>query len=117
MTKGLQQILAFVFGVAFVVVLLVLAVEIPNPTSFQYTTFRVILALAASGIAVMIPGFLHVTISTWIRAGGALGVFVVVFFFNPASLVSLPDMHPVQQSITNGNNNTQLNGDKNNVVR
>ena len=117
MTKKLQQILAFVFGVTFVIVLIVLAVAIPDPTSFQYTTFRVILALAAAGIAVMIPGFLQVTISNWLRAGGALGVFVVVYFFNPASLVVTPDIQSTQQSIIDGNNNTQIQGDGNNVHR
>jgi len=117
MTKKLQQILAFIFGVTFVVVLLVLAVAIPDPTSFQYTVFRVILALASSGIAVMIPGFLQVTVSNWLRAGGALGVFVVVYFFNPASLVVMPAIQPKQQVIIDGNNNTQIQGDRNNVIR
>lgn len=90
MTKKLQQILAFGFGVAFVIALLVLAVAIPSPTAFQYTVFRVVLALAAAGVAAMIPGFLQITLSEWIRAGGALGVFVVVYFYNPASLVVPP---------------------------
>ena len=117
MTKKLQQILAFVFGVTFVVVLIFLAVAIPDPTSFQYTIFRVILALAASGIAVMIPGFLQVTISNWLRAGGALGVFVVVYFFNPASLVVTPEMQPIQQSIINGNSNVQIQGTGNEVSK
>tara|TARA_B100001964_G_C14253798_1_gene611261 strand:- start:3758 stop:4369 length:612 start_codon:yes stop_codon:yes gene_type:complete len=88
LTKKLQQILAFSFGVAFVIVLLVIAVVIPSPTPFQYTVFRVVLALAAAGVAAMIPGFLQVNISGWLRAGGALGVFAVVYFYNPAELFS-----------------------------
>src|SRR5258706_2185902 len=38
----------------------------------------------------MIPGFLQVTISGWVRAGGALGVFMVIYFSNPAGLVATP---------------------------
>jgi hypothetical protein len=87
LTRKTQQILAFSFGVAFVVALLLLAFLVKEPTSFQYTTFRVVLALAAAGVAAMIPGFLEVTVADWLRAGGALGVFVVVYFNNPAALV------------------------------
>lgn len=86
--KKIQETLAFVFGIVFVVVLLVLAVAFPNPPPFQYTIFRVVLALATAGVAAMIPGFLQVTIPKWLRAGGALAVLVLVYFYNPAALVS-----------------------------
>jgi hypothetical protein len=82
--------LAFVFGVVFVAVLLALAVFIPAPTTNQYTVFRIVLALAAAGVAAVIPGFLAVQVSTAVRAGGAMAVFVVVYFFTPAGLVSNP---------------------------
>ncbi len=89
MNKATERILAFLFGVIFVIALLVLAVVIQTPTPFQYTVFRIVLALAAGGVASMIPGFLEVTISNWLRAGGALAVFVVVYFFNPAQLTGV----------------------------
>lgn len=81
-----EQIIAFTFGVVFVIVILIIAVKFPRPTEFQYGVFKIVLALAAAGIAAVIPGFLHVHISTIVRAGGAIAVFVIVFFFNPASL-------------------------------
>ncbi len=46
-----QAVVAFVFGVAFVVALLVLAIKFPNPALFQYNVFRIVLALAAAGVA------------------------------------------------------------------
>jgi hypothetical protein len=88
MNKKTQKLTAFIFGVVFVVVLIVLAIAFPNPTPFQYTVFRVILALASAGVAAMIPGFLEIEVPNWIRAGGALAVFIVVYFYNPASLVA-----------------------------
>jgi hypothetical protein len=97
MPKRTQQILAFLFGVVFIIVLLVIAIAFPKPTSFQYTVFRVVLALAAAGAATMIPGFLQVTISDWLRAGGALAVFVIVFFYNPAMLIIEPEPDPTTQ--------------------
>jgi len=101
MKNRTQQQLAFAFGTVFVIAMLVLAVAFPHPTAFQFTVFRVVLALAAAGVAAMVPGFLEVAISTWLRAGGALGVFVVIYFFNPASLIALEDFGDGRLEITN----------------
>src|SRR5712691_5150601 len=87
-----ERIAIFAFGVAFVIVLLVLAVIFPQPTPFQYTVFRIVLALAGAGIAALIPGFIELAYKRVIRAGGALGVFVVLYFFSPASLVAIPPL-------------------------
>jgi hypothetical protein len=89
MLKSDEKKLAYIFGVVFVVVLLVIAVFIPSPSAFQYTVFRIVLALAAAGVAAMIPGFLQVQVSTWLRAGGALAIFVIVYFYAPAALEKL----------------------------
>jgi len=89
MNKQAERYAAFAFGVAFVVVLLLLAVRYPNPTPFQYTVFRIVLALAAGGVAAMIPGFLTLAVSNRIRASGALAVFVVVYFYSPAELTGV----------------------------
>jgi hypothetical protein len=89
MAKPMEKYVAFAFGVVFVVVLLVLATQYPNPTPFQYTVFRIVLALAAGGVAAMIPGFLTVQVSNAIRAGGALAVFLIAYFYSPAELVGV----------------------------
>lgn len=85
---NIQIFSAFVFGTIFVVVLLFLAIRFPNPTSFQRTVFRIILSMSAAGVAAMIPGFINVQLSTSmglaLRAGGAIAVFTLVYFFNPA---------------------------------
>jgi hypothetical protein len=66
----------------------VLAIVFPKPYPFQYQVFRIVLALAAAGFVSMTPGFIEVRISTFLRAGGALAVFAIVYFYNPASLVT-----------------------------
>ncbi|MBY5637730.1 hypothetical protein HFO39_23670 [Rhizobium leguminosarum] len=89
-----ERIAVFAFGVVFVAAILALAVFVPYPTTYQYTVFRIVLALAAAGVAALIPGFLEVSlrtkVSTAIKAGGAIAVFVIVFFFSPAALVTNP---------------------------
>ena len=86
-SRNTEKLLAYGFGVIFVVVLLAIAVYVPNPTPFQFVVFKVVLALAAAGVAAMIPGFIEFNIPTYLRAGGAIAVFAIVFFKNPASLV------------------------------
>jgi hypothetical protein len=88
----LALVLAFVFGAAFLAALLVLAVAIPNPTQTQFETFRITIALAAGGVAAVIPGLLDLHLKQGarftLRAGGALAVFVVVYFYSPARWVT-----------------------------
>ncbi len=89
-----ERVAVFVFGVVFVIFLIVLALFVPKPTPFQYAVFRIVLALAAAGVAAFIPGFIDVEISYWLRAGGAIAVFVIVYFFSPAKLVAEPQLDP-----------------------
>jgi hypothetical protein len=91
---SLDQLLAFGFGVGFILLLVILAVAIPNPTDSTFYVFRVVLALAAAGFATAIVGLLSIKLSggrRWqIRAGGAIVLFLVVFFGKPATLVTSP---------------------------
>lgn len=88
MTRHQEKITAFIFGTVFVVTILVVALLVPNPTTFQLFVFRVILSLAAGGVAVMIPGLINIEMGSIIRAGGALAVFAIIYFLNPAQFVA-----------------------------
>ena len=86
-----QLIVAFVFGCIFVIVLLVIALAIPEPTAQQMFIFRVVLALAAAGIGAVIPGFLDINgkiLEISIRATGALALFVLIYNINPPGLAA-----------------------------
>lgn len=87
MNAKTEKQFAIIFGVVLIITLLILAVIFPRPTAFQYFVFRIVLALASACTAVMLPGVLSVKVKTWIRATGALAVFVVVYFWNPANLL------------------------------
>lgn len=94
MTKPQERIAVFAFGVFGVLTLLILSVYFPDPSRFQFLVFKIVLALAASGIAVMIPGFIELEIPGWLKAGGALAIFALVMYKNPAVLVA-PEPGPV----------------------
>jgi hypothetical protein len=87
MKKDTEKILVFAFGLLFITTLLVIAIAIPEPTKFQWNIFKTILALSGAAIAAFLPGFINVEINNYIRAGGSLAVFVILFFYNPAELV------------------------------
>lgn len=84
MDKALQRRAAVLFGLVALGVMLLVAFMLPCPTVFQQRIVQVIMAVSAAGVAAMIPGFLSVTIPNVARAGGALGVFVLVLLTDPA---------------------------------
>ena len=97
-----QVWLAFIFGVVFLLIALAFALVafyLPKPPNPQVVgnflnVMQVILAIAASGVAAVIPGFLSVDIqkklgdkgNVGIRAGGAIAVFVLIYVISPKSL-------------------------------
>jgi uncharacterized integral membrane protein len=83
-----DTILVFVFGMVFLVILLIIAIFNPNPSSFAYTIYRIVLTLAAAGVGAALPGVTNLPIASqglaFIRAGGALAFFAIVYFSSPA---------------------------------
>jgi hypothetical protein len=101
--QQLQVLLAFAFGVVFLVAILVLVIAFPSPTKAQYEIFRIVIALAAGGVAAVMPGLLTLRMQLSltakqklaIQAGGALAVFVIVYFYSPAqAIVPTADVGP-----------------------
>ncbi|MFO1498377.1 MAG: hypothetical protein U1G07_08300 [Verrucomicrobiota bacterium] len=86
-----EKITMMAAGIIFVGVLLALAWFVPEPTAFQFFVFRVVLALAGSAFVSALPGLLQVEgrIKSWVvRAGGSLGVFVLIYSLNPPRLLT-----------------------------
>ena len=90
-------LLSFVFGVVLVVTMLVFAVKIPNPTNTQQWTFVTVMALAAAGAGSVIPGLLKVDLP-YVKAGGALALFVIVFLMKPTIVANLATFTPPSTS-------------------
>lgn len=99
-----QQLAAVGCGVLFASVMLIIAIAVPNPTTTQWFIFRVVLALAAAGIGAVLPGLIVVNVSKFVRAGGAIALFVLVYLSNPPQLVvQQPSGTSIQQN-THGTN-------------
>lgn len=103
-SRNWQMLLAFGFGILFVLALLVLTIFVPSPTDAQFFIFRVVLALAAAGIGAIIPGLIEVSVSTSVRAGGAIALFVLVYLFNPPGVLRTAVPEATIKQTTNGQN-------------
>ena len=80
-----QRYVVFVTGVFLLLLLVGLAVAIPEPTRAQERTFTVVLMLAAGAFALMLAGELEVEgyhPSFKVKAGGAIGfaVFIALIY-------------------------------------
>jgi hypothetical protein len=89
-------IAAYVTGVVFLSGLLMIACYMafrrnpaPIPREAMFL-FRVILALAGAGFAVVLSGFIEIEgkVLLWqLKAGGSLAVFAIVYLMNPPDLL------------------------------
>ena len=87
-TPTWERVAVFTIGVAFIAMLLAIALGVPEPSDFQIFIFRVVLALGAGALGALIPGFVEVTFRSWLRAGGAIALFVIVYTINPPALIA-----------------------------
>ncbi|MEM7183488.1 MAG: hypothetical protein AAF518_21450 [Spirochaetota bacterium] len=82
-----ERIAAFAFGVVFLLLLLGVVLFFKHPTEFQKNIITIVLALAGAGVAAMLPGSLRITANNYVKAGGAIAVFIIIYFFVPAQFV------------------------------
>lgn len=75
-------------GIGLLAVILIMVIFIPCPSASQYFVFRIMIALAGAGLAAIIPGTLSIEMANGVKAGGALAIFAIVYFFDPASTVA-----------------------------
>jgi hypothetical protein len=114
-----QLILTFAAGIIFLLILLGIGVYIlvrkdarKVPKEAMYI-FRVILALAGAAFAAILPGFLNIEAklaALAIQAGGALAVFIIIYWINPPGLLEKqvaspkkPVKHEVKSRVKSAN--------------
>jgi hypothetical protein len=89
-------------GSLFIAVMIVLSLFVPNPTTFQYTIFRTVIAISVAAFGSSLPGTLGINLNGWLKAGGCAAVFVIVYFYNPASLVANAGQLPSTGQLKSG---------------
>ncbi|MDP8078975.1 hypothetical protein [Phocoenobacter skyensis] len=85
-----KTIVGLVIGVSFTILIILLAVVIPEPTKTQFFIFRGVFSISLSAISAIIPGLLNVESrykKLSIRATGAIAIFIIVWLCNPPALI------------------------------
>lgn len=94
-----EKVALFLFVIFFITVMLVIAISVPRPTDLQWRVFNIVLSLIAGAFGAVLPGALSLRIpnplnrsgeidNSFLSAGGAIGMFVLVFLGKPQSLFS-----------------------------
>ncbi|MBK8567800.1 MAG: hypothetical protein IPN76_31900 [Saprospiraceae bacterium] len=78
--------IAWIVGLALLVGMVLLLVFVPCPTDAQFFAFRLLLALAAGGLATLLPGMFGLDLNNGTKAAGALGIMVLIYLVNPGTL-------------------------------
>ena len=91
MNKSTRLLISASVGIIFMLVILILAVIYPCPTTSQYNVFRIIISIAVGAFASIIPGMFDFKYNGIVSAIGALAVFAFVFIYDPAKLIISDD--------------------------
>ncbi|MEB0301563.1 hypothetical protein [Mucilaginibacter sp. 5C4] len=83
MKNNFQTIYLPVAGALFLILILGATFLTPFPTQIQSATLWVILSLAAAACAAVIPGFIEFKYQGVVKAGGAIAIFCLMYFFSP----------------------------------
>jgi hypothetical protein len=89
-----QMLLAFLFGVIFILLILWLVYQTPGDDRFKKMVFLIVLSLAAGGVGGILPGYITAgPPNKLIRAGGALAVFIVVLYVGMPFIPSVQEIY------------------------
>jgi len=88
-----QLITSVSIGCVALISSVIIALMLPNPTTYQVFILRGLFAIALASIASIIPGFLNLETGAksaaayfGIYAGGAIAIFVLIWLFNPPEI-------------------------------
>lgn len=78
--------LGIILGTVLLIALLVIILYVKCPTEAQNNIFTVMLALSGAAFSMVLTGQINVGYSKVITASGALGVFLIIFFWKPTQI-------------------------------
>jgi hypothetical protein len=86
--SSIPEEMVFGIGVALILLSILLAFLVPDPSQFQWRVFGGVLSVGLAAFGLGLSGMLHVRVEferrLIISAVGALAIFVLVYFFAPA---------------------------------
>lgn len=74
-------------GFVFVILSFVISMVIDNPSEFKMFIIRSTFAVGCAALASFIPGWINVNIKGYVKAGGAIAIILIFYFFNPPAML------------------------------
>ncbi|WP_049855375.1 hypothetical protein [Dickeya fangzhongdai] len=74
-------------GIFFMLISFSAALILKEPTQSQFFAIRGMFSLGGAGVGSCIPGWLNVNVKGYVKAGGALAIFVILWLLNPPAFV------------------------------
>lgn len=74
-------------GIFLIIITLIMAMIIKNPSPTQFFIIRGVFALSCAAVGSCIPGWLKVNINGYVKAGGAIALILIFWFFNPPAIL------------------------------
>jgi hypothetical protein len=99
------QYALFILGAVLVLVIVRAAMRVPHPSVFQHSVFRAALALGAGCVVASAPWFIGTPTGvggTAGVAGGALGVFLLVYLYDPIGRLGNPESNSGAVNVGDG---------------
>ena len=84
---GMEKILPVAVGVFFILISFFSALFIRDPSHTQFFVIRGLFALGCAAAGSCIPGWLNVEIHGYVKAGGAIALVLIFWFFNPPAFI------------------------------
>lgn len=84
---SMEKILPVIVGIIFILISFFSALFIRDPSQTQFFVIRGLFSLGCAAAGSCIPGWLNVEIHGYIKAGGAIALVLIFWFFNPPAFI------------------------------
>jgi len=74
-------------GAVLVIMSFAFAMFMDNPSQFKIFIIRSTFAVGCAALASFVPGWINVNINGFIKAGGAIAIILIFYFFNPPAML------------------------------
>ncbi|EIY4993520.1 hypothetical protein ML021_003096 [Klebsiella quasipneumoniae] len=74
-------------GAVLVILSFAFAMLMDNPSQFKIFIIRSTFAVGCAALASFVPGWINVNVKGYIKAGGAIAIILIFYFFNPPAML------------------------------
>lgn len=82
-----NKYITLAIGLVLVFLSFAFAMFMDNPSQFKIFIIRSTFAVGCAALASFVPGWINVNVKGYIKAGGAIAIILIFYFFNPPAML------------------------------